>query len=63
MQNNNFNNEYVKNVPYRIRVTVTVGHTLEYVRQYVGLYKVFINLIVTYIKQPASHYLITVLQL
>lgn len=63
MQNNNFNNEYVKNVPYRIRVTVTVGHTLEYVRQYVGLYKVFINLIVTYIKQPASHHLITVLQL
>lgn len=63
MQNNNFNNEYVKNVPYRIRVTVNVGHTLEYVRQYVGLYKVFINLIVTYIKQPASHYLITVLQL
>lgn len=46
-----------------MRVTVNVGHTLEYVRQYVGLYKVFINLIVTYIKQPASHYLITVLQL
>lgn len=58
-----FTNDYVNNVPYRMRVTVTVGHTLEYVRQYEGLYKVFINLIVTYIKQPATYYLITVLQL
>ena len=33
-----------------MRVIVTVGHTLEYVRQYAGLYKVFIKLVVNDIK-------------